>query len=190
MSEHIHINFTGASSTGKTTVLELLKKELPEYKINTGVIRELAVQHGLALNESSTEASQSAIFDAYSKFLDDNQDVDYISDRCIIDPLAYTLVLTAQCKLDRDILIYQWNAVQKAVEEHKLDYVFYFPIEFANVSDGVRSDDNDFRSETDCGIRAMLGDLKRRYPWFEFIEVRGTPEERQKIILDFIISKQ
>ena len=184
MPKNIHINFTGASSTGKTTVLESLHKVLPEFKVNTGVIRHMT---GMSLNESSTEESQTAIFDAYNRFLEENQSSDYISDRCIIDPLAYTLVLTAQGRLDRAVLNNQWSAVKRAVEELKLTHVFYFPIEFGSVSDGVRSEDEDFRRETDCGIRAVLNDLKRMYPQFDYTEVHGTPEERQKLIIDYII---
>ncbi len=183
MSKNIHINFTGASSTGKTTVLELLRNSLSDFKVNTGVIRQMV---DLPLNESSTEESQTEIFDAYNRYLEENQCNNYISDRCIIDPLAYTLVLTARGRLDRAVLNTQWSAVKRAVEEHKLTHVFYFPIEFGSVSDGIRSEDEDFRRETDCGIHAILNDLKRMYPEFNYTEVHGTIEERQKTIIDYI----
>ena len=71
-----HFNFTGASGTGKTTALDLLKKQLPStYRIHTNVIRDLASQKGLTLNELATEQTQNLIFEAYENILHNDKDV-------------------------------------------------------------------------------------------------------------------
>ncbi len=184
--EKIHINFTGASGTGKTTLLDALREALPEYEFNTEVVRTLLKEQGIKINEMGDEDGQKLIFNTYMDFLLRGKGKTYVSDRCIIDPLAYTMLHVNSHQIDRKLLDDQWNAVKLAVRSHYIDYVFYFPIEFANESDGVRSDSDEFRNETDAAIRAILSDLKREFPYFRVIEVRGTVEQRKNIILNFI----
>lgn len=186
MTDKIHINFTGASGTGKTTLLDALRGELPDYEFNTEVVRRLLKEKGIKINEMGDEEGQRMIFGAYQEFLEENTDKDYVSDRCMIDPLAYTLLHVNNRQIGAGLLTEQWNVVKDAVKTHLLDYVFYFPIEFANEHDGVRSDDDDFRSETDAAIRGILADLQREYPYFRVVDVRGDVEQRKNIILDFI----
>jgi len=178
----IHINFTGASGTGKTTLLKALKERHPELEVRTEVVRNLIREKGIKINEMGDEEGQKMIFGAYEGFLREHQDEDYVSDRCVIDPLAYTILHVANRQIRSEVLDEQWSAVKAAVRDGLLEKVFYFPIEFANVHDGVRSDDEDFRKETDAAIRGVLADLRREYPWFQVIEVRGDVPERLGII--------
>lgn len=181
-----HFNFTGASGTGKTTALDLLKKRLPStYKIHTSVIRNLASQRGLTLNELATEQTQNLIFEAYENILYDDKDVKYINDRCLIDPVAYTMYLVSDNKLDKSILDAQWMKLKAAVSEGFLEHVFYFPVNFPLVRDGVRSEDESYRREIDTFIRSILERLEELYPdKFSYTTVKGTPEEIVEQILN------
>lgn len=181
-----HFNFTGASGTGKTTALDLLKKQLPStYRIHTNVIRDLASQKGLTLNELATEQTQNLIFEAYENILHDDKDVEYVNDRCVIDPVAYTMYLVANNKLDRSILDAQWMKLKTAVSEGLLEHVFYFPVNFPLVKDGVRSENECYRKEIDASIRGVLEGLEMLYPdKFSYTTVKGTPEEIVEQILN------
>ena len=181
-----HFNFTGASGTGKTTALNLLKKQLPStYKTHTNVIRDLASQKGLTLNELATEQTQNLIFEAYENILHDDKDVEYVNDRCIIDPVAYTMYLVANNKLDRSVLVEQWTKLKAAVSGGFLEHVFYFPVNFPLVKDGVRSEDENYRREIDASIRGVLEGLEMLYPdKFSYTTVKGTPEEIVEQILN------
>lgn len=179
-------NFTGASGTGKTTALTLLKSKLPkEYIYKTGIIRDLAKERGISLNEYATEESQNLIFDAYNIFLHKHMFDMYLNDRCVIDPVAYTMYLVANNKLDRSILDAQWMKLKAAVSEGLLEHVFYFPVNFPLVKDGIRSENEGYRREIDASIRGILEGLEMLYPdKFSYTTVKGTPEEIVEQILN------
>ena len=54
------IALVGASSTGKTTVFELLKNKLPKYEFINESTRSVA-EYGFPINEFGTDATQLAI---------------------------------------------------------------------------------------------------------------------------------
>jgi len=177
-------NFTGASATGKTTILNLMRTFLPDHEFRTEVVRNLIKEKGIKINEAGDRKGQELVFMAYLDFLILNYDKDYVSDRCFIDPLAYTMMGVNAGKIEKEVLQYQWDIVKTMVKNGYLKKVYYFPIEFATVHDGVRSDDEEYRKETDASIRAILNDLKRMFPdQFEYETVHGTPLERVSQIL-------
>ena len=142
--------------------------------------------------EKATEVVRQTLYKIVSEeiksknldFLILNREKDYVSDRCIIDPLAYTIMGVKDGKLPREVFNYQWDIVQTMVKNGYLKKVYYFPIEFANVHDGVRSDDENYRKATDVAIKDILDNLVAKYPdKFEYETVHGTPLERVSQIL-------
>ena len=178
-------NFTGSSGTGKTTLLNLMRTFLPDYEFKTEVVRNLVKEKGIKINEQGTRETQEMVFMAYLDFLILNKDKPYVSDRCIIDPLAYTMMHVNARDIPREVLEYQWDITRTMVKNGYLSKVYYFPIEFANVHDGVRSDDENYRKETDAAIRGILEGLKMHYPdKFDYVTVHGTPTERVNQVLE------
>lgn len=183
----MRINFTGAQSTGKTTVLQLLSKKLPEMGVCTEVVRNLSKQLNIPINEVGTVEGQKWIFDRYYEIYQDSDN--YISDRCIIDPCAYTRYLTTQWH-EKDEALGLLNELQrqlKTIKDEalsslaKFGYVIYFPIEFPIVSDGTRSMNEEFRHRVDEEIINIL--TNSRIP---YLKVCGTPEQRVNQILKYI----
>lgn len=164
--------FVGAQSTGKSTVLQHYK-ELG-YNVITEVVRNLA-QQGINVNEMGDDAGQETIFDTYYELL--SQQDDYISDRGLIDVIAYTTYLYEHNKVTKRTLSEQYKQL-KTFNENFDDILYvYFPIEFGVVDDGFRSTDEDFRYEIDQNIFTTLLDCEVPY-----IKVSGSVEERIKII--------
>lgn len=187
--KRIQLNFTGASGTGKTTLLNAVKEKYPELEVGTEVVRNLIKTRDIKINEMGDEDGQKLIFNTYDEYLTSHVDKDYVSDRCIIDPAAYTLIHVANHQVPSEILDEQWKRIRERVLDGTLTTVFYFPIEFANVHDGVRSDNDDFRKETDAAIRGIINGVEMYHPGkLKVITVRGSVEGRMKIIDDYIQS--
>lgn len=172
------INFTGAQGTGKTTILKALQQD-PDFKdfdFVTEVVRNFVKEKGLKINRDGTPQTQELLFQAYSDNLE--KQINYISDRCIIDVCAYTEEGATRNSKDRSwkaLLQEQLNEVKASKE--KLGYVFYFPIEFPLVNDGVRSMNEEYQEWIDRYICNVLQLCEISYT-----TVTGTVEQRIRTI--------
>ena len=90
--------FTGAQSTGKTTLLKELKRD-PDFSLKFDFRDEITrrmQKKGLSINESGNDITQLLIMNSHIKnTLIDN----VIMDRCIIDGLVYTNWLHTEGKV-------------------------------------------------------------------------------------------
>lgn len=158
------ILITGTHSTGKSTLLDELKKlpELQSYSFIGGITRE-AKNLGFKINEDGDWKTQlyCAARDVINLLENENKDVIY--DRSIIDTFIYTeYLITRSCgsfdhrafHIIRDLYLHfqGW-----------FDVVFWLRPEFNIENDGVRSLDTLFQK-----------DIDRRFDfWFQ---VRGRSD--------------
>lgn len=165
------IAFTGAQSTGKTTLLEALKQNEKlryEYEFIDEITRRM-IKKGLKINEEGSETTQLLIINEHIKNL---LYPNVIMDRCILDGVVYTRWLYEKGNVDRWV----WDYAHKVFEKYKerYDYVFYLVPEFDIVDDGVRSTDAAFRNE--------IADLFESYidisGNLNIIPLTGSVEER------------
>lgn len=169
---NIRFIFTGAQGTGKTTILNHFKEA--GYNVITEVVRNLS-REGVKINEMGDNDGQLKIFNTYHKLL--SEQTEYISDRGLSDVVAYTYDLHLQDRVSKEELEREVNSFVRFCNEHPDVIYFYFPIEFAVVSDGVRSEDEGYRKRIDKNILDLLKTADVPY-----IEVKGTVEERIKIV--------
>lgn len=165
------IIFTGAQGTGKTTVLKALEER--GANVITEVVRNLS-KKGVKINEAGDEDGQKKIFKAYEKLL--NENTPYISDRGLVDVLAYTMYLSEKGLVPDTLVDKQYKSLAKFMKNNGDIIYCYFPIEFDVVNDGVRSVDEDFRKAIDENIKFILAKLGVTY-----VTVRGSQEERLEI---------
>jgi len=169
------IAFIGTHSTGKTTVFNELKKYLKDYTFYTEIIREMIKNNkNIPINEESSILTQTIFFNYYLNMLW-NKD-NFISDRSIIDVFSYTFYLYKRnldfypiYKIQKEFVLEDWK---------KYDYLFYFPIEFDLVEDGVRSKDPKFRKE----IANIMEDFIDQHN-IKVYKVTGSLNERLNFIL-------
>jgi len=167
------VALVGASSTGKTTVYELLKNKLPKYEFINESTRTVA-GFGFPINEKGTSETQLAISSFHLESL--LKPYNTILDRCYMDLVVYTSHMENISQPAYEYISSIWNRVK-----NEYTHYIYFPIEFPSVEDGVRSVNEDWRHSIDNTFKLILDNLGRDY-----LTVTGSPMQRVNQILDYI----
>ncbi len=167
------IALVGASSTGKTTVYELLKNKLPKFEFINESTRTVA-EYGFPINEKGTSETQLAISNFHLEALLKPGNV--ILDRCYMDLIVYSNFMDNISKESHKYIENTWNRVK-----NEYTHYIYFPIEFASVDDGVRSVNEDWRVKIDNEFKLLLDGVREPY-----LTVTGSPLQRVEQILKFI----
>lgn len=162
------IILTGAQGTGKTTVLNEFRES--DFEIVTEVVRNLA-KKGVKINKDGDEKGQTKIFNEYKKIFTNSNH--FISDRGLIDVVAYTVYLARHGKVAEEFADKQLKQLHKFITTNPNTYYCYFPIEFDVVGDGVRDLDEEFRAEISDIIFSILGALG-----VGFTTITGSVDER------------
>ncbi len=167
------IALVGASSTGKTTVYELLKNKLPKYEFVNESTRTVG-SYGFPINEAGTSETQLAISSFHLEALLNPGNV--VLDRCYMDLIVYT-------KFMKGVTSYTFNYIEDTWNRVKNEYThyIYFPIEFDSVDDGVRSISEEWRKDVDEEFKDVLEGVRQPY-----LTVTGSPMQRVEQILEFI----
>jgi deoxyadenosine/deoxycytidine kinase len=180
------IGICGSHGVGKTTLMKLLKKEMPTINLVTEAARECPYP----INEKTGFQSQEWIFrEQVRRELSVPIDDITISDRTVYDQLAYITyayehgnITYEECRMLERFISY-WGFTY--------DYIIYVPIEFDMEKDGVRSENEEYRKEIDEVIRDLLEDYvcdERR------CTVTGTPEQRlakvKEVLMELSVNKQ
>lgn len=167
------IVFTGAQGTGKTTLLNVFKEK--NYDVITEVVRNLSTNKKVKINKDGDEKSQKVIFKEYSNLLSKLSFDGYISDRCLVDVVAYTKYLAEHGKVSMKLFEKQMKDLKKFVEATPDIIYCYFPIEFPVEDDGTRDTDEEYRKEIDNNIQEILNTMG-----IVSIRMTGSVEDRVK----------
>ena len=167
------IALVGASSTGKTTVYELLKNKLPKYEFVNESTRTIG-SYGFPINEKGTEATQLAISCFHLEAL--LQPYNQVLDRCYMDVLVYSKFMNKITPMTYLYIQDTWNRIK-----NEYTHYIYFPIEFDSVDDGVRSVNEKWRKQVDDEFSVVLEGVRQPY-----LTITGSPMQRVEQILNFI----
>jgi len=170
------VALVGASSVGKTTVYELLKKELPEFDFKNESTRTVG-SYGFPINEAGTSETQLAISSFHLEALLSTKDV--ILDRCYLDLLVYSTYMDNLSNSAYNYILDTWMRVKD-----QYTHFIYFPIEFKSVDDGVRSIDEEWRAKIDNQFKSNLEAIKNLGG--DYLTVSGSPKQRVEQILNYI----
>ena len=170
--------FTGAQSTGKTTLLKELKRD-PDFSLKFDFRDEITrrmQKKGLSINESGNDITQLLIMNSHIKnSLIDN----VIMDRCALDGVVYTDWMYRKGKIQQWVIEYADNVFKMLIDRY--DYIFYLVPEFDIEDDGVRSTDIDFRNEI-----VILFEKYIKAWNIPVIKLTGTVEQRLNKIKETI----
>lgn len=171
------VSFTGAQSTGKTTLLNSMRswKELRNYKFIDEITRDVG-RKGLKINEEGDDATQRAIMKAHCDNLEKGRNI--ILDRCSLDGVVYTHYLYLHGKVTKETLDLAKSIFLGTFTDY--DIIFYLKPEFNIVEDGVRSTDVQFRDEIAKLFEEYIDTYNLKN--LSIIELTGSVEERLKTV--------
>tara|TARA_R110000851_G_scaffold103311_1_gene220234 strand:- start:856 stop:1374 length:519 start_codon:yes stop_codon:yes gene_type:complete len=167
------VALVGASSTGKTTVYELLKNKLDKYDFINESTRSVA-EYGFPINEKGTSKTQLAISSFHLEAL--LRPGDLLLDRCYMDLMVYSNFMPGIDAPSHSYIEDTWNRVKK-----QYTHFIYFPIEFKSVDDGIRSVNEEWRVDIDKEFKLLLDGVRKPY-----LTVTGSPLQRVEQILEYI----
>jgi hypothetical protein len=176
------ISISGTHSTGKTTLFNNVINSIDRKHI--GCIPEIArilINKGFKLNQNITEYGIINYITEYLRHERIIQSDIVISDRSLIDLLAY--VKTNNSSKIRKKYV---DLIEEIVfeESKRFDCYIYIPIEFLLVLDSVRPSDISYQKQVDNTF-LQLFDYYRINP----VIITGSIEERTKKFLQLINGK-
>lgn len=170
------IAIVGSFSTGKTTLAEAVAPKLG-LPLLPEVAREIAAQ-GFKLDKDATVETETLIF--LRQYYNEMTHPEFVGDRSLIDVLAYAGWVLENQEPRKEFAL--WDSCLE-IAEHQLrsqyTKVFYLPIEFGIVEDGLRPNDPAFQEEIDRRMLSLLDTHDIRHQ-----TLRGTVEERVDALLD------
>lgn len=177
----MRIGITGAQSVGKTTLLNALRSEpyFKNYSICDEVTREIR-NMGFDINEAGSDLTQILIMQKHivNIFMHENM----LTDRTSLDGLVYTTHLYLTGKVSLETADKVKNIYMKTIQAY--DHLFYIPPEFELVSDGVRSDNKDYRDSIVDIFEGYLSEIPRPYTI-----ITGSVRERLNSVMNIIGEK-
>ena len=174
------ISFTGAQSTGKSTLLNQMVCD--EYFRKCSFVKEVTrkvASRGLNINTHGNDTTQLFILSEhlYNHHVEDKC---MVLDRCIIDGYIYTKWLYEQGSISE--WVYKYCCQLHTLLINRLDVVFYtHPDDVPLEDDGVRSVDVQFRNDI---INSYNEYIETRNIKPEFVVLRGDVNTRLRSIKD------
>lgn len=176
------VSFSGAQSTGKSTLLEKCKPILPSWHFVEEVTRYVKRKYGENINEDGTDMTQLLIINNHieNTYLDkDPAYGDIMLDRCILDGVIYTEWLFEQGTISDWVYEYSKNIFYKIKDS--LDVIFYTDPSIPLVDDGERSINKKFRDQIIYKFEKYI--IKYDIP---VVMLHGDVDSRMQTILETI----
>jgi GTPase SAR1 family protein len=166
----IKIGMMGTQGTGKTSMAKaMIDGPFSLFSLVPSTARQIKA-YGYPINREATELSQILVpmlrlvdeAEAISNKHNQMYKQGIISDRTLVDSLAYTMYQNANVWESGDLIEHvTFRLAQMHINTYGI--LLYFPIYWDNVDDGVRDPDEKYRREIDNNIKTILELLNIRY---------------------------
>lgn len=174
------ISFTGAQSTGKSTLLQACKTLdiFKDYTFVEEVTRRLKKTHKIHINADRDNYDYAQLM-IIADHVNNLKITNGVLDRCLIDGFLYTYYLYIKGKVSYPVS----RAAADICEEYinKYDIIFLTEADIPLVNDGERSIDTEFRDTMITSFDRFCTDLERRQRP-KVVRLRGSVEERMELI--------
>ncbi len=172
------IAIVGSFSTGKTTLAEEAAPKLG-LPLLPEVAREV-VELGFKLDKDATVETETLIF--LRQWHNENTHAEFVGDRSLVDVMAYASWVLENQERRKEFALWD-TCLDIAKHNLRSQYtdVFYLPIEFGIVPDGLRPLDEDFQQDIDRRMVHLLEVNDIQYK-----TLTGSVEDRMAQLLDAV----
>jgi|TARA_R110000851_G_scaffold176256_1_gene322855 dephospho-CoA kinase len=183
------ISFTGAQSTGKTTLLNLIRDKNYDFNYVDEVTRRIKREYNLPINESGGDITQSMIMADHIANVYKKGDHDVtVLDRCAVDGVVYTQWLYNNGQVKKATLDHAKLIFEMLIEEYDAIFITS-PVDVELVDDGERSTNIEFREDIQSLFDMYIGHLMVDNKDENVFVVAGTVEERMNYIQKVLAKK-
>jgi dephospho-CoA kinase len=183
------ISFTGAQSTGKTTLLNLIRDKNYEFNYVDEVTRRIKREYNLPINEGGGDITQSMIMADHIANVYRKGDHDVtVLDRCAVDGVVYTQWLYNNGQVKKATLDHAKLIFEMLIEEYDAIFITS-PVDVELVDDGERSTNIEFREDIQSLFDMYIGHLMVDNKDKNVFVVAGTVEERMNYIQKVLAKK-
>ena len=168
---------SGVQSSGKSTILEIIKPSLGATVVYEEIVRTL-IKQGVKINREADHKSQCIILEQHYKNTLINEE--FISDRGAIDAFVYG----TWSYLNGDFT-YKEHKEQEEIFLSCLPmytHHYYLPIEFEAVADDVRDTNEEYRHQ----LEYIYLTTYHKYN-IPYVELKGSVETREAIFWDDLL---
>jgi len=179
------ISFTGAQSTGKSTLFSECKKDgrFNKFNYEPEITRFVKKKYNLTINEDGDDITQLAILNRHLYNYLEYKNKDVLLDRCIVDGLVYTSYQYLTKKVSEEVSDYATFLFSKLID--KVDIIFYTEPEIPLVNDGERSVNKEFRDTIVNLFEEAINHFN-----IPVVRLSGSMEERMATIYKTIDNKK
>jgi nicotinamide riboside kinase len=172
------ITFTGAQSSGKSTLLNKMKEDdlFKDWFFEPEITRSLKEKYNININESGDNFTQMVTINSHVDNYLRNKDRNGVFDRCALDSLVYTTYQCYNKKVSGELGYYAEFVCRELIS--KYDIIFYPDHNIPVVDDGVRSVDVKFRNT----IIGLFDFYIEEYNPTNIVKLTGSVDERYDII--------
>ena len=181
------ISFTGAQSTGKTTLLNLIRDKNYDFNYVDEVTRRIKREYNLPINESGGDITQSMIMADHIANVYKKGDHDVtVLDRCAVDGVVYTQWLYNNGQVKKATLDHAKLIFEMLIEEYDAIFITS-PVDVELVDE--RSTNIEFREDIQSLFDMYIGHLMVDNKDENVFVVAGTVEERMNYIQKVLAKK-
>lgn len=179
------ISFTGAQSTGKSTLLNRCAIEFGnKFTYFPEITRSIRNKFGVKINEAGDDITQLLIISGHIENMIKGMTSEKhcIFDRCVLDGLVYTEWLKNNGVVSSCVYESMTNVFTEYID--KVDVIFYTdPKDVELVYDGERSVDVEFRN-------SIINSFENYIKYYkQVVKLSGTVEERMNTIKETLKNK-
>lgn len=183
------ISFTGTQSTGKTTLLNLIRDKNYDFNYVDEVTRRIKREYNLPINEGGGDITQSMIMADHIANVYRKGDHDVtVLDRCAVDGVVYTQWLYNNGQVEKATLDHAKLIFEMLIEEYDAIFITS-PVDVELVDDGERSTNIEFREDIQSLFDIYIGHLMVDNKDENVFVVAGTVEERMNYIQKVLAKK-